>query len=345
MRTAALALLTLALTGAGCAREPADTLLEMSGPTMGAGWRVAVVVPGSDADGALRARLDAAVRDELGRLERLLSTWDPASELSRFNRSHSTEPFAVSADTAAVLRWADELARQTGGAFDVTVGPLVEAWGFGTGDDTAAAPDPVLIERLQRTTGMAHLVLDPDGMWVRKLVPELQCDVSGLVPGYAADRVAALLEAEGLGRFLVDVGGEMVTRGASIRGGPWQIAVEVPDPGRRAIGRIVPLLDAAIATSGDYRNFREVDGQRLSHIVDPRSGHPVSHALASATVVDTRGVRADALATALMVLGPDEGLRLARDLDLAALLIVRRPDGTFENRSTPGFDALGAPTP
>ena len=322
----------------GCAREPPRTV-ELGGPTMGTTWAVKVV-PGPDGlpHEAIQD-LDRTVRDDLARINLLMSTWDPDSELSRFNGTSSLQPVPVAPETFAVFRWAVDLAELTGGALDVTVAPLVEAWGFGTATGTAAGTlDHETLARLRDGTGVRHLQLDPDGSWVRKTRPDVQVDFSALAPGYAADRLAALIERRGHADFLVDVGGELVARGRNARGEPWQIAVERPDARGRQVERVVPLIDTAIATSGDYRNYREVDGERISHILDPRSGRPIRHRLASVTVVDPLCVRADALATALMVLGPDEGKALATRLDLAALMLVRMETGAFDEWMSPRFE-------
>jgi FAD:protein FMN transferase len=308
---------------------------------MGTTWRVKVV-PGDKTVGpADSTQLDRRIRDVLARINLLMSTWDHESELSRFNRFAGTDPFPVSTETFEVFRWSIEMGALTGGALDVTIAPVVEAWGFGAAPGEGAPPDPATLARLQEATGVHHLDLDPAGQWVRKHRPDVQVDFSSIAPGYAADRVAATLAEEfGFTEFLVDVGGELVARGRNEAGQPWQVAVERPDGKGRSIARIVPLLDAAIATSGDYRNYREVEGERVSHILDPRTARPIRHPLASATVVDQMAVRADSLATALMVLGPDDGMALAEQLGLAALLLVRNDDGGFEERMSPQFEAL-----
>ena len=334
--------LALAVAPAGCAREPAASrLVELSGPTMGTTWSVKLV-PGEEGLGPERSQeLDKAIRDDLARINLLMSTWDPESELSRFNRSPSVEPFAVAPETAAVFRWAIELAALTDGALDVTMAPLVEAWGFGPAEGRVTdAPDDERVARLRERTGVHLLELDPEGRWVRKVRPDVQVDFSSLAPGYAADRLAALLERRGFPDFVVDVGGELVARGRNDRGEPWQIAIERPDARGRVAARIVPVTGTAIATSGDYRNYREVDGRRVTHILDPRTGRPIRHRLASVTIVDPLCVRADGLATALMVLGPDEAMALAERRQLAALLLVRSDGGGFEERVSPAFAAF-----
>ena len=331
-----------ALAFAACSGHArARRTFEFRGPTMGTTWSVKVVTGSEGLGGSVRAELDQAIRRELDRINRLMSTWDPESELSRFNRAPSLERFPVAPETFEVFQWAQRLAGETGGALDVTVGSLVDAWGFGAAGDRGAPPNDEELVRLRAATGMEHLELDPDGRWVQKRRPDVRCDFSALAPGYAAERLAAMLERHGLSDFLVDVGGEFVARGSSDRNEPWHVAVEEPGAERRRVARrIIPLTNMALATSGDYRNYREVNGERLPHILDPRTGHPVRHALASVTVIDATGVRADGLSTALMVLGPEDGMALAKRLDLSVLFIVRTPDGGFEERVSPRFEAL-----
>jgi FAD:protein FMN transferase len=336
-----------ALTAISCAAcagpaTPAYRTVEFSGPTMGAAFVVKVVTGPQGLPG--ERDLDRLIRADLERINALMSTWDPDSELSRFNRSRSLDPFPLAPETYEVFEWAREMEVVTGGALDVTLGPLLDVWGFGPGGQRDRAPfDDEITEMLQRT-GLRHVELDPVARTVRKLRPDIMCEFSALAPGYAADRLAAILVERGVTDFLVDVGGEFRVQGHNDAGQPWQIAIERPQEQGRAIERLVPISEGAIATSGDYRNYHEVDGQRVAHILDPRTGRPIRHRLASVTVITDLAVRADALSTALMVLGPDEGYALAESLDLAALFVMRAADGEgFESRGTPRFEALAAP--
>jgi thiamine biosynthesis lipoprotein len=280
------------------------------------------------------AGLDAARRDAarraaaaaLAEVDDLMTTYRD-SEVTRFNAWRDTAPFAVSTPTAEVARLALRLAAQTGGALDVTVAPLVSALGFGP-----AAPGPLpadeTLARLLAATGWEHLAVDPADRLV-KARPDLEIDLSAVAKGYAVDRAGEALEALGLGDYMVEVGGEVRARGRNPSGEPWRIGIERPDAVQRVVQRVLPLRDLALATSGDYRNYREVDGRRVSHIVDPRSGRSIGHRVASATVVHPDCATADGLATAMMVLG-EEGMALADRNGWAVLLLVREGDGFRE---------------
>jgi thiamine biosynthesis lipoprotein len=319
---------------------PGRRTIEFRGLTMGATFSVKVVTGQDGLRSEAFSDLDRMIRLQLDRIDRLMSTWDAGSELSRFNRSTSLEPFAISAETFEVLRWALDLSSVTGGALDVTVGPLVDAWGFGP-DGPRRRPSDEEIARLREATGEGRLRLDPVARTVRKTRPGVRCDLSAVAPGYAVDRLWAELSDRGFTDFLVDVGGEVRSRGSNDEAQPWQIAVERPGASSGAIQPVVPLSNLAIATSGTYRRYREKDGERVSHILDPRTARPVAHRLASVTVIDELAVRADGLATALVVLGSREGFELAERLHLAALFIEHTDDG-FVERATTRFDELTA---
>jgi FAD:protein FMN transferase len=314
---------------------------EFRGLTMGGTFSVKIVTPKDELETPGLQDVDRVLRSSLDRIEGLMSTWDPDSELSRFNRSTSLEPFTVAPETFDVFKWSLDVGRVTGGALDVTVGPLVDAWGFGPSGPRKTLPTKDEIARMLEAVGLDRVELNPAAVTVRKMRPDVQCDLSSVVPGYAADRLSRELTDRGFTDFLVDVGGEVLARGHNQAGAPWQVAIERPDPHGDAIQRLVPLSDLAITTAGDYRKYREVDGQRVTHIIDPRTGHPVAHRLASVSVIDPLAVRADAFDTALLVLGTKEGMALATKLDLAALFIERTNDG-FVERTTPRFEAITA---
>lgn len=344
-RRALAAALAAALAGlpAAARAQPAAarTAVVFSGPAMGSRYTVRVVMtPG---DEAANERVRAAIAGELARADRLFSRWSPDSEISRLGAHASTEPLAVSAETAAVLESARQVSDLTGGALDVTVAPLVEAWGFGPGPRPERSPSAAALAQLRARVGYRQLTIDLARRTVAKARPDVACDVGAVAGGWTADRVAEAIVALGYGDVLVDVTGEVAARGRRPDGGAWRVAVEWPD-GSRERALVVALRDAAVATSGDYRKaWTDRDGRRRSHVIDPRTGEPIAHGLASATVVDEDAARADALATALLVLGPDAGRALAARERLPARLVRREADGTYTEWSTPAFEALVAP--
>jgi thiamine biosynthesis lipoprotein len=314
---------------------------EFRGLTMGGTFSVKIVTPKDELETPGLQDVDRVLRSSLDRIEGLMSTWDPDSELSRFNRSTSLAPFTVAPETFAVFKWSLDVGSVTGGALDVTVAPLVDAWGFGPSGPRKTLPTDDEIERLRQAVGLGRVELNSTAMTVRKTRPDVQCDLSSVVPGYAADRISEELRDRGFTDFLVDVGGEVLARGRNEAGAPWQVAIERPELHGDSIQRVVALSDLAITTAGDYRKYREVNGQRIAHILDPRTGRPLTHRLASVTVIDALAVRADAFDTALMVLGTNEGMALATKLNLAALFI-ERTNGGFAERMTPRFEEITA---
>jgi thiamine biosynthesis lipoprotein len=328
-----LLLTALAVRQLWCA-APARVVL--SGPALGTTWSVTLGAEGRGRADLARAR--AAVDESLAAVDRGMSTWAPDSELSRFNRHASTDPFPLSPDTLRVLGLAREVSERTGGAFDVTVRPLVAAWGFGAGARLPGqGPDAAELEALRQRVGFRLLVLDPAAGTAGKRRPDLECDLSAIAKGFAVDQVARALAELGWTDFLVEVGGEVRARGRRPAGGPWRVGIERPDPEGRAVHGVVELADLSMATSGDYRSFYEQGGKRLGHIVDPRTGRPVRHRLASVSVVHRDAVLADAWATGLAVLGPEEGLAIAEAAGLDAYFILRTGSGGFEILATPGF--------
>ncbi len=341
-RTVLAWLIALALVGVACHSADRDSgrqTYAFRGPTMGTYYAVKVVADKLSTERL--TRLQEVIEAELEDVNAKMSTYVSDSELSRFNRHTETTPFTVSDSTLAVVSEALEIARITGGALDVTIGPLVNAWGFGPEDSVAGLQRGEIIELLERV-GFDQLEVDFDSGALRKLRADLSCDLSSIAKGYAVDRVAEALGSQGLGDLWVEVGGEVRATGRNGDGLIWRLGVERPrlEPG--AVQRIVPLSDAAVATSGDYRNYQERDGVRFSHIIDPRTGWPIRHRLASVTVIHPRCTTADALATGLMVLGPDEGWELAEREDLAVLFLVRDGDD-FSEKMTPRFEALARP--
>jgi thiamine biosynthesis lipoprotein len=324
---------------ASCSRAP----LELQGPTMGTTYSVVVSrLPA----GVARADVEAAVVEVLREADQHLSGWNSSGELVRINDSRSTDWLPISPQLLEVLREAAAVSRASGGAFDVTVGPLVRAWGFGAGAaEDAPAPSQAVLDALRAKIGQDRLELRARPPALRKAEPELTLDLDGIAPGWAVDRIAVRLESLRVTDYLVELGGEVRARGRSPAGRPWRVAIERPVPGQRRPLGVIELDALGVSTSGDYRDYREIGGRRVSHTIDPRSGRPVQHSLAAVTVVHSSVAAADAWATALMVLGPDEGMALARRQGLAALFITRGPGvGEFKESATPQFERLRRPT-
>ena len=319
------------VTVAGCGeKRPA----RLAGAVMGTTWSVQIV---ADVQPDLAARIQA----RLDAINARMTTYSATSELARFNASDSLQWVSVSAELAEVVAEALRVGALTGGAFDITAGPLVELWGFGAAPAIDAPPAAEAVAALRERVGVSLVAARAAPAGLRKARPDVALDLSALAKGYAVDQVAALLEDLGFSRYLVEVGGELRGRGRNARGELWRIAVEQPAAGARRVQRAFPLRDLAVATSGDYRNFFELNGKRYSHTIDPRSGYPVAHRLASVTVLDPSAMSADAFATGLLVLGEEAGYAFALSHDIPALFVVREDTG-YRERMTPSFSALTA---
>lgn len=329
---------TLLLMAACGPTPPAREIYVFEGRAMGTSTmvKVAAIDLSEDRQEAIRR----IVEEQLDLVNSKMSTYLDSSELSRFNQSRETTPFVLSSETMTVFEQARAIGEASQGAFDITVGPLVNAWGFGPAKDPPKTLTEAEISGLRAHTGWDKIEIDAAGSTVRKLDPEVFCDLSAIAKGYAVDLVSETLAAAGYVEHMVEVGGEVRARGLNQAGQPWRIAIERPVEGARVVERIVPLKDLSMATSGDYRNYYERDGMRLSHTIDPRSGRPVNHGLASVSVIDPTCMRADGYATAIMALGETEGYELAERENLAVLLLVRDGKGGFIEKASTEFRKL-----
>lgn len=311
--------------------EAATTELVLTGEAMGTTWTVRIAGPGLD--DRVRAEAEAEISKRLAEIDGWFSTWRDDSEIARFNAHRSTEPMRVSSPTAELVAFAIELCKWSGGAFDITIGPLVARWGFGPDARIGEPPSVREIEDYLARTGAEIVQVGrgnpQSGGFLVKSDPAVELDLSALAPGYAADHVAAGLFGLGREDFLVEIGGELYAAGVRPDGRPWRVAIEKPQEEGRAIHSVVELSNQGLATSGDYRAYYMQDGRRISHTIDPRSGRPIENGMASATVIAPTATQADAFATALMVLGPEEGLALAEQWKLGAMTLVRKADHDF----------------
>ncbi len=296
---------------------------ELHGETMGTTYMVKIYNPPKfESDVAI------AVDAELRAVNDQMSTYLKSSEISRFNDSDSTDWFDVSAETAMVVSASLDISKATQGAFDVTIGPLVNAWSFGPDPKTNQIPSDAAITSLRESVGYEKLSVRIDPPALKKSVPSLKVDLSSIAKGHGVDRVVDRLADLGAKNVFVEIGGEVRVSGSK-DGQPWKVGIQNPqvadaDGGAMSLAAAHPMHDQAMATSGDYRIYFEVDGKRYSHTIDPRTGRPIDHDLASVSVIADTCMKADGWATAINVLGADEGIKVAAEQDLDVLVIRRR---------------------
>ena len=302
----------------------------LSGMTMGTSYSVKFRDPAGKIDiKSLKRTIDRRLDD----INEKMSTYLPGSELSKINRAAAGQWLPVSAELYDVIREALDISQSSHGAFDITVGPLVNLWGFGPSGRPLHVPDEQTINSVRETTGYHKIHLQDSPRAIRKDLDAIYLDLSGIAKGHAVDAVSGLLEQASVQDYMVEIGGELRARGVNAEGEPWRIGIEKPVTEARAVERVIHLRDTGMATSGNYRNFYDTDGVRYSHIIDPATGKPVVQHSASVTVLDRRCMVADAWATALFVLGPDQGMALAQKLHMPVLFIVRNGTGFSERMS------------
>ena len=347
-----LALCALLLTTllSGCGEPLREAPITLKGQIFGTYYQVILAEP------MARDRvteLEAGLLGELEAVDASMSTYREDSELSAFNRAPVGEWQALSAPLIEVLEVSRGVAEASGGAFDITVGGLVNLWSFGPEARPEEVPPEELLQARLAQIGPDKVELDAEGGRARRL-SDVYVDLSAVAKGYGVDRVGDYLASQGVEDFLVDIGGELILRGhRDGEAAPWRVGVEVPDERRQVAQYVLALTDLSVATSGDYRNYFEEGGQRYSHTIDPRTGRPVEHALASVTVLSASTAKADAWATALSVLGPQASLDTAHREGLAVLTLERDGAG-WRSRVSPAFaervgdaalDTLGIPRP
>jgi thiamine biosynthesis lipoprotein len=319
---------------AGCAESRAPVAI--SGATMGTQYHVTITRPSGNIDTeSLQREIDA----ELHRINAQMSTYLPDSEISKFNSRNDVHWFEVSSEFASVVNRARRFSEETAGAFDVTVGPLVNRWNFGPDQASLEMPLDAEIAALKQSVDFRLIDVRDEPPALRKRRADVQLDLSAIAKGFAVDRITQLLDSHGLNNCMAEIGGEICVRGTKAEATAWTVGIEQPVADARVVQRVVQLRDAALATSGDYRNFIEIDGRRYSHMIDPRTGYPVDHRLASVSVIADDCLSADAWATALMVLGAEQGYELAQRRGIPALLI-ERTETDFLERATPEFENI-----
>ena len=301
----------------------------LQGKTMGTTYNIKLVGENLDAE-----KLQQGIDDKLEQLNQEMSTYIKDSELSTFNQSTSLAAINVSPGLARVIKEAIRLGELSNGALDVTVGPLVNLWGFGPEYRPETVPSDELLAATKARIGLDKLRLE-NGM-LSKSTPDLYVDLSTIAKGYGVDLVAEFIEASGINNYLVEIGGEMRLKGFKHTGELWHVAIEKPLSNERAVHQIIVPKDNAVATSGDYRIYFEADGQRFSHIIDPKTGKPINHKLVSVTVIHPSSMTADGLSTAMMVMGEEKALAFAEANGLAVYIIAKTDQG-FVEQSTVKF--------
>jgi len=320
---------------AGCESDQSPST-SFRGETMGTTFHIKVSSKLSSEENAV---MQKGIDDLLLKVNETFSTYIATSEVSKFNQKKSNEEQDKSAEFISVLEEALRLSDATQGAYDITVGPLVNLWGFGPNFQADDVPSDDEIEQAKLAVGYKNIVVNNTQKAVKKLNPEIYIDFSSIAKGYGVDKVAELIESKGHTSYMVEIGGEMRVKGNNPDGNKWRIAVENPNSEERSIHKVMKVTNTAIATSGDYRNFFEKDGVKYSHTIDPTTGWPVQLSLASVTVLTDSSMTADAWATAFMVLGSKKGYDLAIEANLAVLFLVKDGEGIKEMK-TPKFKRM-----
>ncbi|MDU9403207.1 FAD:protein FMN transferase [Pseudomonas sp. zfem004] len=323
------ALLSILMLLAGCEQGP--TLERFGGPTMGSSYSIQYV---RQAGGPAPERVQAAVENILQSIDAHYSTYRGDSTVSRFNQLPANQCLPVDADMLELVTFGQHLAEQSQGAFDLTVEPLLDLWGFGPQARQLKVPDAQALALARQRVGYRHLRIEGENLC--KDAP-IELDFNSIAAGHAVDLIAAHLQKMGIDSFLAEATGELKAVGRKPDGSPWRVALELPREDRQVARQVIAVQGLAVSTSGDYRQYFEDNGQRFSHTFDARLGRPVEHDLASVTVLDASALLADGYSTLLLILGPQQGWDFAIAQGIAAVLVTRA-EGGFVSRSTPAFE-------
>ncbi|MCV6592775.1 MAG: FAD:protein FMN transferase [Silicimonas sp.] len=317
--------------------KPGDPIFEITGMTMGTTYKVVA----ADASRNLReGEVRGAINAALQTVNAQMSNWDAGSEISRFNAKAGGEAMTLSPELAEVMNAAEEVYRASEGRFDTTMGPLIELWGFGAPGEQAMPSDDA-IRAAQARSGHAN-TLKLGGNAMAKTQDDTQVYLAAIGKGFGADAVGRALEGLGIKDYMIEIGGDLYASGKNPDGMPWQIGIETPDATNRAVLDVIGVSNMGLASSGDYRNYFERDGQRYSHVIDPATGHPITHRTASATVLAENAMLADAWATAMLILGQERGMEIAEAQNLAVLFVERDAEASelrFKSRASRAFAA------
>ncbi|MDQ2075595.1 FAD:protein FMN transferase [Marinimicrobium sp. ABcell2] len=317
----------------GCQQREVRDHVRLAGHTMGTHYNITLVANEGESLNVDSEALQAAVDAEFRYLNQVFSTYIPDSELMQLSQAEVGEWQKVSDPLMQVLQISQTISERSDGAFDITIMPLVRLWGFGPAPEPDQIPSAEEVASLRERVGYQKLELQ-DGQ-ARRLA-DVTLDMGGVAKGYGADWMLAFLEQQGFDNILVEIGGDLSVRGESPRGDPWRLAIEQPSMLQGEVRLVVPLVDQGMVTSGEYRNFYEIDGERFSHTIDPSTGYPVRHKLVSVSVIAQTAAEADAWATAISVLGEDRGMALAEQEQLPVYMILIEDEG-FSDRHSSAF--------
>ena len=313
-------LIIFLIIGVSACKKTGYEILVLNGLTMGTTYSVKI-----NADNTFieKNQISDDIDEILSEINQSMSTYIKESELSNINFSTISDWQSISNDLFEVIDHAINVSLKTNGAFDITIAPLVNLWGFGPDKFQNKIPADEIIELTKKNTGYKKISIDKSLKKISKLDPNLHIDLSGIAKGFAVDKIARYLDKCGFKNYLIEIGGELIGKGLNKDNEIWQIGIEDPNNNNDTIKRIIRLKDMAMATSGNYMNYFEKGGIRYSHTINPLTGKPIKHKLASVTVLDNSAMNADALATAFMVLGPEKALSLANNLEMAIYLIIK----------------------
>lgn len=331
MKCAGMAVLAWAAVLAGCGQG--DSLERISGPTMGSSYTVQYVRrAGSPGPATVKAEVQVILEG----IDQRFSTYRSDSLVGQFNQLPANRCQAMPVDVLQLVRVGEQLSRQSDGAFDLTVEPLLDLWGFGPQARAEQVPDQRVLAQVRERVGYTHLRIEGQQLCKDAAV---EVDFNSIAAGHAVDLIVERLHALGLDSFLVEATGELKAVGRKPDGSAWRVALELPRDDRQIARQVVSVDGYGVSTSGDYRHYFEENGRRYSHTFDARLGQPVRHALASVTVLEPTALMADGYSTLLLILGPEHGWRFALEHRLAAVF-VSRVDGGFVSRATPAFNRI-----
>lgn len=318
----------------GCNQAPVSRqLIILDGLTMGTGYSVKMIASKTVIE---QQQIQDAINLTLEKINREMSSYRPGSRLSGINQNQTTDWQKLTPDLYTIIHQAVTISILSNGSFDITIGPLVNLWGFGPDGRPEQSPSDADILSARKHSGFHHLQLSHSPPLLKKDVGDLYLDLSGIAKGYGVDMIAEYLESLAINNYLVEIGGEIRAAGKNEKNNIWRIGIEQPLSGKRQVQKIIQLNNISMATSGDYRNYYEENGVRYSHTIDPATGKPIRHSLASVSVLHESASMADGLATALLVLGLEAGYKLAKRENMAALFISKTETG-FVEQISPAF--------